>query len=171
MSFQKLILCGEVWTDPELRYTSSGIPCCAFKLRTIEVFPGRDGQQREDAEIHRVIVWGADAEKLAPILKREQTVIVEGRSKTRKWKSENGVEVDITEAVANPGGVRRIGGGDPAQKAPESGRTAIWDRPQKESPEKEKAAKRPSPVKPVEPKPAKVPVDLVAANAEEDLPF
>lgn len=184
MSFQKTILCGEIITDPELRWNQAGVACCAFRLRTAESWFGPDGSVREDEERHRVLIWGKDAERASKDFKKGHLVVVEGRNKTRAWKSENGVVVDITEVVAVPNGIRFCGGAAPVEKrstrseAPAASRQdpppesvkqpaqATFVAPVNE--EKPAAAKKKTPIKAAAPKPDKVPVDLAVAD---DLPF
>lgn len=188
MSFQKMILCGEIVEDPELRYTQSGIPCCAMKLKTVDSWVGADGQVRVDEEVHRVIVWRHDGEKAAKELKKGQTALVEGKNKTRRWMSENGVDVDITEVIAVPGGVKNLSGpsvpthragkasealrpNPPAQKeagtAPLNPQTAA----PAEAPKREAKASPVKPKAPEKPKPDKVPVDVLDPQVKEELPW
>lgn len=181
MSFQKLILCGELTIDPELRYTPSGTACCAFRLKTVDAWVGNDGQPREEVEIHRIIVWGQDGERASKELKKGQTVLVEGKNKTRKVMGDNNLEVEITEVIAMPRGVRFLGGGPEVQrtaeirpKPPEAPQQNQPAQPPQEGATKPLPAKRAakdSPVKPQPPKPAKVSVDLAEAEAADDLPF
>lgn len=187
MSFQKLILCGELTTEPELRYNQAGVPCCAFRLKTVETWVGGDGQTHEFAENHRILVWGRDAERTFKDFKKGYMAIVEGRNKTRIWKAENGLDVEITEVVPVPNGVRFPGGtraAEPAQTQRPRAQPTPPQNPPVEGPKRNDAAqspikppvpgdepKRVSPVKPAPPKPEKVHVDLAAAAEKEDLPF
>jgi single stranded DNA-binding protein len=184
MSFQKTILCGEIITDPELRWNQAGVACCAFRLKTAESWIGPDGSVREDEERHRVLVWGKDAERISKDFKKGHLVVVEGRNKTRAWKSENGVTIDITEVVAVPNGVRFCGGAALAESRP--ARPEAFPAPRQDPPpesakqpspaapeaavkeEKPSAPKKKTPIKAAAPKPDKVPVDLAVAD---DLPF
>ena len=194
MSFQKLILCGEIVNDPELRYTQSGIPCCAFKLKTVDIWAGSDGQPRTEEEVHKVIVWRQDGERASKELKKGVTVLVEGKNKTRMWMAENGVEMPITEVVAVPNGVKLLAGGLVQQPSARSTKarenTQKAPAPQPASAPQPKAAPQPAPAQPVkapkdspikpltaaekeerDDKPEKVPVDLLAPEVVEDLPF
>jgi single-strand DNA-binding protein len=182
MSFQKLILCGEVVSEPELRYTQSGIPCCAFRLKTVESWPGADGTMREEAEIHKVIVWREQAERVARELKKGQTALVEGKNKTRKWMSENNHEIDITEVVAIPNGVRFLAGGPgpAARAAPPSPTPTKNPEPKASGPEPQSPPKEPkkpmkaAAIKPLpgkDEKPLKVAVDVLEPQVADDLPF
>lgn len=191
MSFQKTILCGEITTDPELRWNQAQIPCCAFRLKTVDSWLDERGQPREKSETHKVIVWGRDAERVSKEFKKGQLAVIEGKLQTRVWKAENGLDIDITEVVAVPNGVRFCGPSGFTAQRPTDGPSASKALPQNKeaegprrtpgsgeppiSPVKPAAAaenaqqpKKPSPVKPAPPKPDKVHVDLAV---EEDLPF
>lgn len=193
MSFQKLILCGEIVNDPELRYTQSGVPCCAFRLKTVDLWAGSDGQARTEEEVHKVIVWRQDGERASKELKKGTVVLVEGKNKTRTWMSENGVEMPITEVVAVPNGVKLLAGGLTQQPSARPTK-AREDTPKNSAPQPAapapKAAPQPmpaqtvkppkdSPIKPLtaaekaekEDKPEKVSVDLLSPEVVEDLPF
>lgn len=197
MSFQKLILCGEIVNDPELRYTQSGIPCCAFKLKTVDIWAGSDGQARTEEEVHKVIVWRQDGERAAKELKKGGMVLVEGKNKTRMWMAENGVEIPITEVVAVPNGVKPLAGGlvqQPSARSTKARENSTKNpAPQPASLPAPKAAPQPAPAQPVkapkdspikpmtaaekvekaerEDKPEKVSVDLLSPEVVEDLPF
>jgi single-strand DNA-binding protein len=176
MSFQKTILCGEVDTQPELRHTQAGTPCCAFRLKTVETWMGGDGSMKEEVETHRVIVWGRDAERAAKELKKGSMAVVEGRLKTRHWMAENGHNVEIVEVVAVPNGVRFPGGLSPASPEPMRAKAPAHPPENKPAAPSAKAPpalpkereKKQTPIKPAPPKPDKVPVDLSEAD---DLPF
>lgn len=184
MSFQKTILCGEVTTEPELRHNTSGIACCAFRLKTVDVYTGHDGQLKEDVETHRILAWAHEAERISKTFKKGHIVLVEGKLKTRKLNAENGIDLEITEVIPIPKGVRFLGGSEtpahpaknPTAKAPESPgapRAAPFTPPVKPTPPPPATprAKAESPIKPAPPappKPDKVPVDL---SASDDLPF
>ncbi len=53
MSFNKVILVGNLGRDPELRYTPQGTPVCSFSMATnVEEWTDRDGKARHTLEIH-----------------------------------------------------------------------------------------------------------------------
>ena len=62
MSFNKLILVGNLGRDPELRYTPQGTPVCSFTLATNEKRKDRAGENQDVTTWFRVTLWGRQAE-------------------------------------------------------------------------------------------------------------
>ena len=58
----KVILIGNLGADPELRYTTSGTAVATLNLATSRRWKDRDGNQQDETEWHRVIVWAQSAE-------------------------------------------------------------------------------------------------------------
>lgn len=115
----KVILLGNVGKDPELRYTSGGQAVCELRLATTEKYSGRDGQNKESTEWHRVIVWGKQGENVKQYVQKGRQLYVEGRIQTRTWDDRDGKKQYTTEVVAarvlflgGGGGRRSDGPGD-----------------------------------------------------------
>jgi len=96
----KVILVGNLGTDPELRYTSGGQPVCDMRIATNETWTNRDGQRGERTEWHRIVVWGKQGESCANYLRKGRQVYVEGRLQTRSWEDREGNKRYTTEVVA-----------------------------------------------------------------------
>ena len=79
MSYQKIILVGNLGRDPEMRYTPSGTPVTNFSLATNEKFNGKDGEAQERTTWWRIAVWGRMAEACNQYLSKGRQVLVEGR--------------------------------------------------------------------------------------------
>ena len=103
MSFNKIILVGNLGRDPELRYTPQGTPVCSFSLATNE--RRRDKATGDNNDIttwFRVTLWGRQAETASQYLQRGRPVYIEGRLQTRSWDDkESGQKKYSTEIVAN----------------------------------------------------------------------
>lgn len=96
----KVILVGNLGSDPELRETSSGTSVCEFRLATNESWKGKDGQTQDRTEWHRVIVWGKLGENCHKYLAKGRQVYLEGRVQTRSWEDKEGNKRYTTEIVA-----------------------------------------------------------------------
>lgn len=97
----KAFLIGNLGADPEMKYTASGTPLCNLRLATSETFKGRDGNQQERTEWHRVTAWGKLAEICGQYLNKGQQVYVEGSIRTRSWDDQaSGEKRYMTEIVA-----------------------------------------------------------------------
>jgi single-strand DNA-binding protein len=99
-SVNKVILIGNLGQDPEKRYTGSGAAVTSFSLATTNRWKDKSGQNQEQTEWHRVVVWGQQAESCAQYLSKGRPVYVEGRLQTRQWDDKNGNKRYTTEVVA-----------------------------------------------------------------------
>lgn len=109
MSFNKVIILGNLGADPESRFTRSGQQVVNMRIATSEKW-NKDGQSQESTEWHSVVVWGKQAETCARYLTKGRTVLVEGRLQTRSFEDTNGAKRYKTEIVAS--GVKFVGRGD-----------------------------------------------------------
>lgn len=97
----KVILVGNLGADPEMRYTPSGTAVATLSVATNRRWKDRDGNQQDETEWHRVIVWAQTAEFCSTYLSKGSKVYVEGRLQTRKWQDQSGVDRYTTEIIAN----------------------------------------------------------------------
>jgi single-strand DNA-binding protein len=100
MSVNKVILIGNLGADPELKYLPSGQAVCEFRIATSERWTGKDGQQKESTEWHRIKVWGKQGEGCKEYLSKGRQVYVEGGLRTRSWDDKEGKKHYTTEVVA-----------------------------------------------------------------------
>jgi len=97
----KVILIGNLGQDPEVRYTPSGSAVATLSVATSRRWKDKDGQQQDETEWHRVIVWDKSADYCGNYLGKGDKVYVEGRLQTRRWKDAKGEERYTTEIVAS----------------------------------------------------------------------
>lgn len=100
-SVNKVILVGNLGTNPELKYLPSGQPVCEFRIATSESYRDRNEQLQERTEWHRIVVWGKAGENCGKFLTKGQKVYVDGRLQTRTWDDKDGKKQYMTEVVAN----------------------------------------------------------------------
>lgn len=100
-SVNKVILVGHVGADPESRYTPSGTAVVNLRMATNEVWRDAEGNDQDQTEWHRVVLWGKSAEFATNYIKKGQLVYVEGRLQTRTWEDKNKIERRTTEVRAN----------------------------------------------------------------------
>jgi len=79
MSFQKVILVGNLGRDPELRFTPSGQAVCNMNLATNRSYTKSDGESVEETVWFRITAWGNMAETCNTYLKKGRQILVEGR--------------------------------------------------------------------------------------------
>jgi single-strand DNA-binding protein len=97
----KVILIGRLGSDPEVRYTPSGVAVANFNIATSEEWKDKDtGEKRERTEWHRIVVWRRLGEICGEYLSKGRQVYVEGRLQTRDWEDRDGNKRYTTEIVA-----------------------------------------------------------------------
>jgi single-strand DNA-binding protein len=97
----KVMLIGNLGSDPEMRYTPSGTAVATLSVATSRSWKDKDGQRQEETEWHRVIVWAQSAEFCGNYLKKGSKVYIEGRLQTRKWQDHSGNDKYTTEIISN----------------------------------------------------------------------
>lgn len=97
----KVILVGNLGSDPEIRYTPSGTAVATLGLATNRRWKDRDGNMQDETEWHRVIVWAQSAEYCGNYLSKGSKIYVEGRLQTRKWQDQGGNDRYTTEIIAS----------------------------------------------------------------------
>jgi len=122
MSFNKIILVGNLGKDPELRYTPQGKAVCSF---TIAVNERR--KNAEDVTMwFKVTCWGQMAETASAHLERGQGVYIEGRLRIEEWTDRDNnkrytLDVQATDMQFLPrsdaGNAAQSGGHVPAVQA------------------------------------------------------
>ena len=81
----KAILIGRIGADPEVRYTSSGIPVVNVSLATNESYTNKEGEKVEKTEWHRLVFWRQVAEIAGQYLHKGSMVYIEGTLRYRTW--------------------------------------------------------------------------------------
>ncbi|OGG88471.1 hypothetical protein A3G62_01955 [Candidatus Kaiserbacteria bacterium RIFCSPLOWO2_12_FULL_50_10] len=99
MYLNKVFLYGNLTRDPELRALPNGNNVVSFSLATNLVYKDREGNKKEKAEFHNVVVFGPQAESISKWLKKGSGALVEGRIETRTWEKD-GQKHYRTEIVA-----------------------------------------------------------------------
>jgi len=89
-SLNKIILIGNVGSDPEMRYTPSGKAVTSFSMATNRKYTTSAGESREETEWFRVSVWGKQGESCNQFLSKGRQVYVEGRLHSRSWEGQDG---------------------------------------------------------------------------------
>jgi len=107
----KAILVGRLGSDPEVRYTPSGVAVANFNIATSEEWKDKDsGEKKERTEWHRIVAWSKLGEICGEYLSKGRQVYVEGRIQTRSWEDRDGNKRYTTEIIASD--VQFLGGRD-----------------------------------------------------------
>lgn len=99
----KVMIIGNLGSDPELRHLPSGDAVCNFRVATSEVWKDKNtGEDKEITEWHSVSFFGKLAEIAGKYLGKGSKVYVEGSLRTRKWHDkESGQDRYSTEIRGN----------------------------------------------------------------------
>lgn len=80
MSYQKIILVGNIGRDPEMRYMSDGTAVTSFSIAVNRRSTDRStGQPRDETTWFRISIWGKQAETANQYLSKGKQVLIEGR--------------------------------------------------------------------------------------------
>lgn len=90
MSFNKIILIGNLGRDPELRYTPQGNAVCNISIATNEKKRDKAGEMQDVTTWFRVTLWGKQAENASKYLTKGRSVFVEGRLRVEEWTDRDG---------------------------------------------------------------------------------
>ncbi len=101
MSINKVILIGNVGTDPEIRNTNDGREIASFSLATSESWKDKNsGEKKEKTEWHRLVVFSQGLVGIVKnYVKKGSKLYIEGQLQTRKWTDKDGVDKYTTEIV------------------------------------------------------------------------
>ena len=97
----KVILIGNLGSDPEVKYTPSGVPVVNFNIATTEAWTDKGGERQERTEWHRLVLWRKLAEIAGQYLRKGSKIYVEGKLQTRSWDDQSGQKRYTTEVVVD----------------------------------------------------------------------
>lgn len=98
----KVILIGNLGTDPEVRFMPNGGAVANLTLATSEAWNDKaTGEKKEQTEWHRLVIYQRLAEVAGEYLRKGSKIYVEGRLRTRKWQDQQGVERYTTEIIVS----------------------------------------------------------------------
>ncbi len=108
MSLNKVMLIGNVGSDPEVRYLENNpqnpgnnVKVATVRLATTERYRDRNGEQRENTEWHTVVLWRNNADVAEKFVHKGSQIYIEGKLRTRQWTDQTGNKRYTTEVVAD----------------------------------------------------------------------
>ena len=132
VSFNRVVLAGNLTRDPELRFTSSGIPVCEFGLAV-----NRVRSKSEEVDFFDITAWRELGETIANYKKKGDPILVEGKLQYRTWEAQDGSRRSKVDVVADnvqflgrgegggEAGRLASGGGQPARANQRSSRDDV----------------------------------------------
>jgi single-strand DNA-binding protein len=114
--YQKIIIVGNLGSDPEMRYMPDGTAVTNLSVATNRRWTDRQsGEDKEETTWFRVAVWGRQAETVNQYLSKGRQVLIEGRIRPdpetgnpRLWTGQDGTVRASFEVTANS--VQFLGG-------------------------------------------------------------
>lgn len=97
----KIMIIGNVATDPEMRYTPNGNPVTSFRMATNRTYTSSDGERHEETEWFTVVAWNQLAELCNQYLNKGRRAYVEGRLQSSTWETQEGQSRFKNEIIAN----------------------------------------------------------------------
>jgi single-strand DNA-binding protein len=89
-NFNAVMVMGRLVADPELKYSTNGIPVCNLRVATSKKFKKADGVAGESTVFIDVSVWRHQAELCSQFLKKGRGVFVSGELVQSQWVDKAG---------------------------------------------------------------------------------
>ena len=97
----KVILIGNLGSDPEVRYMPSGSAVASMSLATKDTWRDKQtGEMKEKTEWHRIEMFNRLGEIAGEYLKKGSKIYIEGSLRTDKWQGKDGQDRWTTKIVA-----------------------------------------------------------------------
>ena len=100
MTFQQVIIVGNVGRDAELKYTPQGVAVCDFSVAVNKV-TGKGESRKEKTTWFKVTVWRERAETASQYIKKGMKIMVIGEVDARAYTDKNGQPVASLDLTAN----------------------------------------------------------------------
>lgn len=101
VGLNKIMIIGNVGTDPEMRYTAAGNPVTSFRIATSRSYNTAAGERKQETEWFSVVTWNQLAEQVNQYLSKGRRAYVEGRLHTNTWQGQDGVTRSRNEIIAD----------------------------------------------------------------------
>jgi single-strand DNA-binding protein len=141
-SVNKVILLGNLGSDPEVRFMPNGEAVCNFSIATTESWKDKSGEKKEKTDWHNIVMYRKLAEIAGEYLKKGRPVYIEGRIQTRKWQTKEGQDRYTTEIIA--ANMQMLGGKDSASATRNNDQEFNQTNPSKEKSDSPAASSTPA---------------------------
>jgi len=94
-----VILMGRLTSDPEMRYTPSGVANARFTIAVDRPFVGQDKERK--ADFIRITCWRNTAEFVERYFTKGKPILVQGSIQTGSYQNKDGATVYTTDVVAD----------------------------------------------------------------------
>ena len=101
VGLNRMMVIGNLGTDPEMRYTPNGNPVTSFRIATTRTYTSADGERQQDTEWFTVVAWNQLAELCNQYLSKGRRAYVDGRLHTNSWEGTDGQTRSSNEIIAD----------------------------------------------------------------------
>lgn len=100
LNLNKVVLCGRLTADPELKQTPNGISVVSFTIAVNRRFQSKnDTQASQQADFINVVAWRSTAEFISRYFRKGSAICVTGSIQSRTWNDQQGQKRYATEVV------------------------------------------------------------------------
>lgn len=82
----KVIIVGNVGSEPEVRSLDGGRKVTTLRIATSETYVDKFGEKQERTEWHNVVLWNALADVVEKYVHKGSQLFIEGSLRTRKYE-------------------------------------------------------------------------------------
>jgi single-strand DNA-binding protein len=100
-SLNKVMIIGNLGSEPEMRFTPNGSPVTSFRVATNRAYTTTEGERKTETEWFSVVTWNKLAEQCNQFLSKGRLIYAEGRLRTSTWDGQDGQKHYRTELIAN----------------------------------------------------------------------
>ena len=100
-SVNKMIIIGNLGSEPEMRFTPNGNPVTSFSVATNWRYTTGQGERKEETQWFTVVTWNKLAEQCNQFLNKGRLVYAEGRLRTHSWDGQDGQRHFRNEIIAD----------------------------------------------------------------------
>ena len=101
VGLNRMMVIGNLGTDPEMRYTPNGNPVTSFRIATTRIYTSADGERQQDTEWFTVVAWNQLAELCNQYLSKGRRAYVDGRLHSNSWEGPDGQTRFRNEIIAD----------------------------------------------------------------------
>lgn len=157
MSFNKVILVGNVGKDPEIRRFENNIKA-SFSLATSETYTPKGGEKVTQTEWHNIVAWRRLAELAENYIRKGTQILVEGKLRYRSYDDRDGNKRYVVEVEADT--IQLLGRKQDSQNQQQSGQMI-----------QNNAGGYTAPMPPAQNPDEGISEDLTTHDSADDLPF
>lgn len=99
MSYNKVILMGNLTRDPELKRLQGGASVLNFSIGVNKVWYDRNRQKQQQASFPSCVAWNGTADFIARYFAKGSPILIDGELRTREYTDTAGVKKYITEVL------------------------------------------------------------------------